>query len=106
MGAPLEDGFAVDTGCDFDLILAARLRDRLREGGLRPTRASILWGRPVIAERYRVHVWMGKVWTAADAYYPVMPRADENLVGLPLLRFETVCIRPALRETWVGRAPG
>jgi hypothetical protein len=104
MPLPLGDGFVVDTGCDFDLILQSDLRDRLRAAGVRSTRQPIRWGRPVAAERYRVQASVGGRWSVAEAYFPLSPESDENLIGLPLLRFEALCVRVPSRETWVGRA--
>ena len=104
--APIEDGFAVDTGCDYDLVLAQPLRDRLRAAGVPVSGASMSWGARLPAERYVVRVLVGGLWKKAEAFFPVWPRVDENLVGLPLLRFEAICIRPRACETWVGRALG
>jgi hypothetical protein len=95
----------VDTGSDFDLVITGDLRDRLRSGGLRSTMEKIQWGRPVAAERYALKARIGAKWADAEALFPLDPRVDENLIGLSMLRFEALCIRPALRETWVGRAP-
>ena len=71
---PAKSSFVVDTGCEYDLILARPLRDAL----------------------------VGRKWRKVEAHFPLDPEVDENLVGLPMLRFEAVCLRPPMQQTWVG----
>lgn len=104
MTAAVADHFAIDTGCDFDLAVARPLRDKLREGGVRPSRSTIRWGRPLLAERYRVEALCGGRWRLAEAYHPLGPTVDEKLVGLPTLGWGAICLRPGERATWLGRA--
>ena len=106
MPTPLEDGFVVDTGCDLDLVMQAELRDRIRAVGVRSRRVVIQWGWPVVAERYAVRAIVGGRWTKAEAYFPLSPETEDNLVGMPMLRFEAVCLRPPVQQTWVGRPMG
>jgi hypothetical protein len=103
---PIEDGFAIDTGCDFDLVLAGDLRDRLVAAGVPSSRATIQWGTKVASERFVVQAALGSNWRPAEAFFPLSPSVDENIVGLPLLRFEAVCIRPNAALTCLGRAVG
>jgi len=101
---PAKASFVVDTGCEYDLILARPLRDALVAGGVPFERSWIEWGAAVRAQRFGLQALIGGKWRVVEAHFPEGPEVDENLVGLPMLRFEAVCLRPPLEQTWVGRA--
>ena len=99
---PAKSSFVVDTGCEYDLILARPLRDALVAGGVPHGRSWIEWGVVIRAQRFVVYALVGRKWRKVEAHFPLDPEVDENLVGLPMLRFEAVCLRPPMQQTWVG----
>ena len=101
----LEDGFAIDTGCDYDLILANDLRDRLRASDVPHRISSVEWGGSVTTEMYDLKVRLGGGWHVAQAHFPIPVQVEENLVGLPLLKSAGLCIRPPDRRTFLASAP-
>jgi len=90
----LEHGFQVDTGSDIAMGVAAPLRDWLRSSGARAKREAVEWGPAVKCEVYEVEVLVERGWMPFDAYFPLRPTLDENLVGLPLLQHIPLCLRP------------
>lgn len=101
---PAKSSFVVDTGCEYDLVLARPLRDALAAGGVPFDRSWIEWGAVIRAQRFGVFALVGRKWREVEAYFPTDPEVDENLLGLPVLRFEAVCLRPPLQQAWVGRS--
>jgi len=88
-------GFRIDTGADIAIGLAEPLRNWLRTVGLRPRRDAVEWGPAVSCEVYDISVLLDERWVGFDAFFPTGPKLDENLVGLPLLQWLPVCLRPA-----------
>lgn len=94
--------FTVDTGCDVPFVLAPRLRDRLKVAGCVSSIDQIDWGGRVVCERYELRAFLGGRWTAFDAYYPLGPTSDQNLVGLPFFAGTTLCLRAPLGEIYTA----
>lgn len=100
---PLLTGFVLDTGCDYDLVLSRAVRDQIRSFRPPASWTSVFWGRNVLAERYAVSIRIGGVWKKADAVFPHAAELEDSLIGHPLLRDSTVCLRPLDGAIYLAR---